>query len=193
MTHPTTLLAASLGAAVGHPGEPAVPPTAAASALANKPRAFTERADVLAFHQKFGVPMAAEPSFLGPEAFDFRLKFMQEELDEFRDSHAAGDMPGAADALVDLAYVLHGTALMMGLPWPMLWDEVQRANMAKVRATSADQSKRGTALDIVKPAGWTAPDHRAALPHSRAVLGGPVIGQCWPTFDPTGSDFQTGG
>ena len=38
------------------------------------------------------------------------------------------------DALIDLTYVAMGTAYMMGLPWQDLWDEVQRANMSKVRA-----------------------------------------------------------
>lgn len=124
---------------------------------------FTEQLDVRFFHQKFGVPMATEPSFLNPEALEFRIKFLKEELQEFIDAHAAYDMHGAADALVDLAYVLHGTALMMGLPWPALWNEVQRANMAKVRATNASQSKRGSALDVIKPEGWKAPDHIVAL------------------------------
>lgn len=127
------------------------------------PTAFRERVDVLAFQQKFEVPMASQPTFLDDAAFNFRFKFLEEELTEFRDSHLAGDMHGAADALVDLDYVLHGTALMMGLPWPRLWDEVQRANMTKERATHAGQSKRKSALDVIKPPGWTAPDHTAAL------------------------------
>lgn len=124
---------------------------------------FKERQDVIAFHQKFGVPVAPMAAFLNPEAYAFRVKFMQEELDEFSEAHSTGDMHGAADALVDLAYVVHGTAHMMGLPWPRLWDEVQRANISKVRATDASQSKRGTALDVIKPAGWVAPDHTPAL------------------------------
>lgn len=157
--------------------------------LAIDPRAAGHREliDVLAFHQKFGVPMPSEPSFLGPEAFGFRMKFMQEELNEFHDDHSAGDMLKAADALVDLVYVTVGTALMMGLPWPRLWAEVQRANMAKERATSSGQSKRGTALDVIKPEGWKAPDHSAALPKTRIAIGtGQVSG--WPVFDPSGSD-----
>lgn len=144
-------------------------------------RAFSERADVLAFQQKFQVPMAQEPSFLDDQALLFRIKFMVEELHEFVVAHGLPfevhlvelpaptarmeqpDMHGAADALVDLAYVLHGTALMMGLPWPRLWDEVQRANMSKERAKHAGESKRGSALDIIKPPGWKGPDHTDAL------------------------------
>lgn len=129
----------------------------------NNLRAFSERADVLAFQQKFQVPRAKAPAFLDQQAFEFRLKVLQEELNEFKDSHEAGDMHGAADALVDLAYGLHGTALMMGLPWPRLWEEVQRANMAKERASHAGQSKRGPALDVIKPEGWKVPDHTATL------------------------------
>ena len=118
---------------------------------------------VRAFQTKFSTPMASEPAFLNPEAFEFRLKFMQEELDEFRDDHDAGNMKGAADALVDLAYVLYGTVLMMGLPWQQLWDEVQRKNMEKQRVANAGESKRGTQLDVIKPQGWTPPDHTPAL------------------------------
>lgn len=141
--------------------------------LAEKP--FVELADVQAFHLKFKVPEPSEPSLLNKEAFDFRTKFLQEELDEFVRDHANGDMLKAADALVDLVYVALGTVVMMGLApcWSSLWNAVQRANMAKVRATGASQSKRGSALDVVKPAGWTPPDHSL-------VLGsGP-----WPTFEP---------
>lgn len=44
--------------------------------------------------------------------------------------------------------------------FPEAWERVQAANMAKVRASSAADSKHGSAQDIIKPAGWTAPDHR---------------------------------
>ena len=44
--------------------------------------------------------------------------------------------------------------------FPAAWDRVHAANMAKVRASSAADSKHGSAQDIIKPAGWTAPDHR---------------------------------
>lgn len=38
------------------------------------------------------------------------------------------------------------------------WDRVHRANMAKVRAERASDSKRGSSFDVVKPEGWQAPD-----------------------------------
>ena len=133
-----------------------------------------EQYDVSKFNEKYSVPVADTPSFLDAATFDYRVSFLQEELLEFVDAHDARNMHEAADALVDLAYVLHGTVLMMGLPWPKLWGEVQRANMEKVKAMHAGESKRGSALDVIKPEGWVAPDHTAALGT------GP-----WPTLDIT--------
>jgi predicted HAD superfamily Cof-like phosphohydrolase len=119
--------------------------------------------DVVDFHKKFGVPHAVRPSFLDAKTHEFRVKFMQEELTEFCEAAMSDNMEDMADALVDLVYVALGTAHMMGLPWDKLWDEVQRANMSKQRAATAGDSKRGTSLDVIKPPGWTAPNHKPAL------------------------------
>lgn len=71
---------------------------------------------------------------------------------------ANSDLPGAADALVDLAYIVHGTAIAHGVPWRALFDEVHAANMRKVRVVSAEDSKHGHKADIKKPPGWQPPD-----------------------------------
>ncbi len=134
---------------------------------------FREQQDVKAFQERFMVPMARVPSMLTDDLFDFRYRFLQEEITEWSKAQMNGDLPEAADALVDLAYVLHGTALMMGLPWSHLWRTVHEKNMQKVRVARADDSKRGSIYDVVKPAGWTPPDHRIVLGH------GP-----WPVFKP---------
>jgi predicted HAD superfamily Cof-like phosphohydrolase len=117
--------------------------------------------DVQQFHDKFQVPLAAKPQLLDDETYNFRLGFMREELNEFVDSHYQNDLATALDSLIDLVYVAYGTAQMMGVTpamWQEMWNAVQNANMSKVRAQSADESKRGTALDVVKPAGWVSPD-----------------------------------
>jgi len=129
--------------------------------------------DVVAFHQRFRVPMSPVPAWLDLAATRYRVDFMTEELEEFGSAYREGDLRKAADALADLVYVALGTAAMMGLPWQRVWDEVQRANMAKARSTGSGdaQSARRSALDVVKPAGWAPPDH------SRALGDGP-----WPTY-----------
>jgi predicted HAD superfamily Cof-like phosphohydrolase len=120
--------------------------------------------DVVAFHRKYQVPCATEPSLLDASTMNYRVGFLQEELTELTYSYGNDDLEGCADALVDLVYVALGTALMMGLPWEKLWDEVQRANMTKRLAKpDGSDSKRGNPLDVVKPPGWVGPDHSSAL------------------------------
>lgn len=133
-------------------------------------REFSDNADVRVFQEKFDIPMSPIPAFLDGKAEQFRIEFMEEELMEFKLASQQQDLAKAADALVDLVYVVHGTALMMGLPWNQLWAEVQRANMAKVRATDISQSKRKSTLDVVKPVGWEPPNHLPAL-ENQALTG----------------------
>ncbi len=135
---------------------------------------MTNAEDVMAFHNKFMVPMANSPSLLDPAALEFRTKFLHEELKEFEMAAAEKDLPGMADALVDLVYIAMGTAHMMGLPWQQLWAKVQMANMTKRLAKpDGSDSKRGSPLDVVKPPGWVGPNHMDLLPYP------------YPTFDAT--------
>lgn len=118
--------------------------------------------DVGDFHRKFGLDndRNTSPTLLPEDVNTFRIEFMMEELNEFRDAIVEDDLYKAADALIDLVYVALGTAHMMGLPFEDLWAAVQRANMAKERATGGDdaRSKRRHSLDVVKPEGWRPPD-----------------------------------
>jgi predicted HAD superfamily Cof-like phosphohydrolase len=112
---------------------------------------------VEAFHNKFGVEMPLTLSLMNEETLEFRKKFLQEELDEFLEAHNAGDFITAFDSLLDLTYVAKGTALLMGIDatqWALGFDIVNNANMQKQRAQSASESKRGSALDVIKPPGW---------------------------------------
>jgi predicted HAD superfamily Cof-like phosphohydrolase len=118
--------------------------------------------DVGAFHERFGLRHLNGQDRGGPveideELMEFRIGFLKEELDEFIEASETMDHAGMADALIDLVYVAMGTAHMFGYPWDKLWDDVQRANMSKERATEATQSARGTTYDVIKPAGWQPP------------------------------------
>ena len=114
--------------------------------------------DIIDFHQKFGIEMPNKPQLLDPVTMDYRLKFLVEEHSEIIKGYFERDIHQVADGLIDLVYVAMGTAYMMGLPWQALWDEVQRTNMSKQRAPSAEHSKRKNSLDIIKPEGWKQPD-----------------------------------
>ena len=126
-----------------------------------------ESTDVLEFMRKFGQMPSTKhgrelphvPRHLTVRKLVERFKFMEEELHEFKlaiDEVQAGrsyNLGELADALVDLVYVAKGTANLLGLPWAALWNDVQRANMAKVRGVG----KRGNLVDCIKPVGWVPP------------------------------------
>ena len=131
---------------------------------------MTNFTDVGEFHKKFDLPVYQGADAIPVERWrdtglmEYRSNFMQEELDEFNKAFAEGDIAGMADALVDLVYVAQGTAHMLHLPWEVLWDDVQRANMTKERAAKdGSNSKRGSAWDVVKPEGWVGPNTEGIL------------------------------
>jgi predicted HAD superfamily Cof-like phosphohydrolase len=118
--------------------------------------------DVEDFHTKYQVPISDKLILLAPDELAFRIKFMQEELDEFVKANEEGNLEEAIDALIDLVYVAHGTASFMGIrteQWQEHWDEVQNANLKKIMVESAADSKRGYKFDIKKPTGWEKPNH----------------------------------
>lgn len=134
--------------------------------------------DIGRFHGKFGLEPSSDPGHRLPkDLLQFRIKFMIEELQEY--ARAVGqpiiyldesghttmstedefDSEKAFDGLIDLVYVALGTAFLHRFPFNKGWDRVQEANMAKERATGADDSRstRKHSADIVKPAGWKPP------------------------------------
>lgn len=120
-----------------------------------------EIVDVLNFQQKLGHLMQSTPGHLTKRKLRERLECMREELNEFEKAIEAQDLEEQFDALIDLVYFAKGTANMLGLTsvWALGWLEVQRANMTKVPGVT----KRGHAVDAVKPEGWQPPDHATIL------------------------------
>jgi predicted HAD superfamily Cof-like phosphohydrolase len=118
--------------------------------------------NVLQFHAKFDLPLGTHDQLMDDtSAQNFRVKFLQEELDELKEALASGDKVSAFDALLDLAYVAYGTALFAGISpdqWNLGMAAVHRANMAKIRVAKAEDSKRGSAFDVKKPEGWVGPE-----------------------------------
>lgn len=116
------------------------------------------------FHVKFGLPLGKDDQLTNNvDAMAFRLKFLQEELDELEEALGDGDRVKAFDALLDLAYVAYGTALFLGIDpaqWHAGMHAVHSCNMAKIRVANANESKRGSAFDVRKPEGWVGPEAR---------------------------------
>lgn len=133
---------------------------------------MSEFTDVRDFHLKFNQIVNFYPHHLTTRKLKERAEFQLEEFKEFLKGaglelyqsvdgeikvgvgpNKTQDMAEMADALVDQVYVALGTVVMMGLPWKDLWDDVQRANMAKVPGTT----HRGHRVDVCKPPGWVPP------------------------------------
>jgi NTP pyrophosphatase (non-canonical NTP hydrolase) len=130
--------------------------------------------DVGCFHKKFGLPFSSpkdaltddlrkQPIWIDVETQAYRIRFLQEELDELENAYINKDLTEVADALIDIVYVAMGTAHMHNLPWEELWNEVQQSNLRKERTTSLKESSRMTMLDVVKPENWKAPRIKAIL------------------------------
>ena len=141
--------------------------------------------DVKTFHKKFGLLNGDAPRRPIDRKLQERMEFLFEEFREFAmgcgciltvDGNPLDypddpstkvkfykiddqDLAEQADALIDLVYVAMGTAVMLGLPWQELWDDVQRANMDKERGVG----KRGHPVDCIKPEGWVGPKTQEIL------------------------------
>ena len=117
--------------------------------------------DVADFHLACKLPILSKPKLPPIDRQRFRLDLIQEEKDELLYAVYRGDLAEIADGLGDLIYVCIGMALEYGIPLDMVWDEIQRSNMAK-RGPDGRVRKREDGK-ILKPEGWTAPDIKGVL------------------------------
>lgn len=126
-------------------------------------------ADVVDFHRRFDQPRFGWP--LTGEARTARFKHIEEELEELRSAETREDF---ADALVDLVYVVIGTAVVARIPFDRVWKVVHEANMRKVPAMT-----ERSPWDVVKPDGWIPPDVAAAFDgDGRATWDEVYLGVC---------------
>ena len=114
--------------------------------------------DMQDMHAKFGVntvvrglDKAKLTAFI-----QFRIKFLQEELDEMIVSDNGDD---TVDALIDLCVVAIGTLDALDVNAYTAWDRVLEANMAKEVGIKASRPNPLGLPDLIKPDGWTAPSH----------------------------------
>ena len=126
--------------------------------------------DISDMHTKFGVnTKLREMEKEKLEAFlKFRIDFLQEELDEMRNAlvdFQSGKIDGSkaaddtVDALIDLCVVAIGTLDGFDVNSYVAWDRVHAANMAKEVGIKASRPNPLGLPDLIKPEGWTAPQH----------------------------------
>lgn len=115
--------------------------------------------DIMMMHEKYGV-------FDKVQAFDkeklnkflqFRIKFLEEEMNELSTAENADDV---VDALIDLCVVAIGTLDLFDVDARLAWDRVHEANMNKRVGIKESRPNPLGLPDLVKPEGWTAPSHK---------------------------------
>jgi predicted HAD superfamily Cof-like phosphohydrolase len=116
------------------------------------------------FNQAFGNEIANQPMSqddIGTELEEMLFGLIGEEMDELSDARQARDLLGIIDALQDLKYVIYGYELRLGISSEEHFAEVHYANMRKLgpdgKPIRRDDGK------IIKPEGWTGPDHGELL------------------------------
>lgn len=92
------------------------------------------------FHNTFNAPVLLSPTLIDKKRAEFRIKLIQEELDELKEAVANDDLVEIADALADIQYVLSGTILEFGMKdeFDNMFAEVHRSNMSKVCDTEQE-------------------------------------------------------
>lgn len=92
-----------------------------------------------------------------------RWKLLREESEEYVDATLAGDIGGVLDGLVDMAYIIIGTALLQfgGDRFERAWRAVHESNMAKRWPDGRFHIREDG--KIIKPEEWAGPDIAAIV------------------------------
>lgn len=115
--------------------------------------------DIAEMHTKYGVNEKVRTfdkeklkTFL-----EFRINFLKEELTELEDNK--NNPEEVVDALIDLCVVAIGTLDAFDVDSYKAWDAVHEANMNKEVGIKPSRPNPLGLPDLIKPAGWVAPDH----------------------------------
>ena len=101
---------------------------------------------------------------------EFRMNFLGEELRETWNAVYARDPEEIVDGLIDLCVVAIGTLDAFGIDAYKAWDEVHNANMAKESGVKPSRPNPLGLPDLIKPEGWTGPDHSGNHGHFTDVI-----------------------
>lgn len=87
---------------------------------------------------------------------EFRIAFLQEELDEMKSATNADDI---VDAAIDLIVVSLGTLDAFDVDSQLAWDRVHAANMSKEVGIKASRPNALGLPDLAKPPSFVSPCH----------------------------------
>jgi len=108
------------------------------------------------FHDLFNAYVWDAPAIPTKEMAEFRIRLLQEELDELKEAVANDDLVEAADALTDIQYVLSWAVLAFGMQniFNELFEEVQFSNMSKACKTLEEAEATVTYYQTERDTEW---------------------------------------
>ena len=121
--------------------------------------------DMQAMHKKYGVDEWMKKEKVSDwsrlnKFMDFRIKMMQEELDETKTAFKKGDAEEVVDGIIDMCVFAIGTLEVFGVDANKAWDQVLKANMSKEVGIKEGRPNPLGLPDLVKPEGWEGPTHK---------------------------------
>ena len=122
--------------------------------------------DMQDMHKKYGVKKWMQAELQSDvdwrkinKFMEFRIKMMQEELDETKKAYQDKNEEEMVDGIIDLCVFAIGTLEVFGVDANKAWDEVYRANMSKEVGIKEGRPNPLGLPDLVKPKGWKGPNH----------------------------------
>jgi len=114
--------------------------------------------DIYGMHRHYGVHRVVDQMDADKlrQYLQFRINFLQEELDEMRSADNAEDV---VDALIDLCVVAIGTLDAFNVDSHKAWNSVLEANMNKQVGIKESRPNPLGLPDLIKPEGWKPPSH----------------------------------
>ncbi len=130
--------------------------------------------DIHDMHQKYGVHEWIKKNKGNKELMqkflDFRINFLNEELDETKKAVFDKNAPEVVDGLIDLCVIAIGTLDAFGVDAQKAWEQVHDANMAKEVGVKESRPNPLGLPDLIKPEGWQGPTHHDNTGNIRNAL-----------------------
>lgn len=130
--------------------------------------------DIEDMHHKFGVDEWFEKNKHDKELMkkfiQFRMLMIYEELGETMSAINNSDSEEIVDGLIDLCVFAIGTLDIFKVDANTAWNKVLEANMSKEPGVKPGRPNKFGLPDLLKPHGWTPPNHRGNHGSLRDVL-----------------------
>jgi predicted HAD superfamily Cof-like phosphohydrolase len=114
------------------------------------------------FNTAFNLPIRKETTNLDRNEIVLQYRLLLEELEEYADAAADGDLVEVADAIGDMLYVLIGTAIRHGIQDKLedIFNEIHRSNMSKLEDGKPLYNEYGK---VIKSSSYSPPNIKFLL------------------------------